>query len=106
MTKNSEQGATSIVVERALVNGSAQGEISRFSGSAGEGALFASYPHARLTLTTPARGNRGMQLNLPQREISSDRIYRFTPFPDASAHDLALGYYAGLGTWTLVMVRE
>jgi len=99
-------GANGIVVERALVDGSRQGESYRFSGSAGEGVLFVSYPDAQLALTKPARGNRGMQLNFSPSGITSDRIYRFTPFPDASLDDLALGHYAGLGTWTLIMVRE
>ena len=71
------------------------------SGSAGKGMLHCEpNGNSRLMLIRPARGNREMQLNFPQRGITRDRIYRFTPFPDASVNDLALGHYAGLGTWT------
>jgi len=100
-------GLTGIVLERASRVPSSLTEDFLVSGAAGKGRLFClPSGECRLTLNEPARGNRGMQLNFPRRGITSDRIYRFTPFPDASAHDLALGYYAGLGTWTLVMVRE
>ena len=77
------------------------------SGTAGEGALFClPTGECQLNLSAPARGNRGARVYFPRAGITNDRIYRFTPFPDASANDLALGHYAGLGTWTLVMVRE
>jgi len=101
-------GLTGIVLERATYAGSGSSFDSyRVSGIAGKGEFFcARNADCQLTLSAPARGNRSIQLNFPRSGITGDRIYRFTPFPDASANDLALGHYAGLGTWTLVMVRE
>ena len=101
-------GLTGIVLERATYAGSGSSFDSyRVSGMAGKGEFFcARNADCQLTLSAPARGNRSIRLNFPRSGITGDRIYRFTPFPDASANDLALGHYAGLGTWTLVMVRE
>jgi len=102
-------GLTAISMERAS-NVSSIFDLTEdllVSATAGEGALFClPTGDCRLNLTASTRGNRSVQLHFPRAGITNDRVYRFAPFPDASANDLALGRYAGFGTRTLVMVRE
>lgn len=99
-------GSTGIAIDDNSYSRNNFSEGYSFNGSAGRGAIVCNYRSCRLNLRAPARGNQGIELDFPMVGITHDRIYRFTPFPDVPAIDLARGNYSGLGTWTLVMVRE